>query len=93
MLYDFHQKQSIRTPGSVHATFLVCSLRSSASVNGNNEAASEDVQMLDSTVGADVSPNGDTGYQTLDQRVISLVKEERLDGKDPICKLWRAREH
>ena len=82
MLYDFHQRQTLKKPGSVHATYLVDglpTLTKAHSANGQT-GDGEDAYMQSSPVMSSSLPQEETEEYTIPSKSIVLVREEDLQG-------------
>lgn len=70
MLYDFHQWQNGLEAGKVHATYIICGTRKSATQPDG------DVDMIMSS-----APESESWGDEVQNQTIALVTEERLKGK------------
>ena len=93
MLYDFHQRQTFKKPGSVHATYLVegiPTITKAHSANGQT-GDGEDAYMQSSPVMSSSLPQEETEEYTILSKSIVLAREEDLQGMQylksrvPIC--------
>ena len=84
MLFDFHQTQNSRKPGTVHATYLLdgVSLPSyELTVNGT-QSDGEDVHMRSSPYMSSSMPQEGHDEKRIPTRKVMLAREEDLEGKD-----------
>lgn len=93
MLYDFHQRQTFKKPGTVHATYLVDgipTITKAQSTNGQT-GDGEDAYMQSSPVMSSSLPQEETEEYTIPSKSIVLAREEDLQGMQylqsrvPIC--------
>jgi hypothetical protein len=85
MLYDFHNQQNAKKPGTIHATYLLSGTkRREAPVitNGGVKQDGEDLYMQSSPfMGSSMpQPEEDTGESSI--LTISLVREEELESNN-----------
>lgn len=83
MLYDFHQQQNAKKPGTVHATYLVSGTKSNEThVAVGDQKDGEDNYMQSSPFVSSsmAQPNEGTGESSV--LSISLVKEEDLESRN-----------
>lgn len=82
MLYDFHQRQTFKTPGSVRATYLVDGIPTITRVHSANGQTgdSEDAYMQSSPVMSSSLPQEETEESTIPSKSIVLVRDEDLQG-------------
>ena len=82
MLYDFHHKQSLKKPGSVHASYLVDGIPTITKVHSANGQAGdgEDAYMQSSPVMSSSLPQEETEEYTIPSKSIVLAREEDLQG-------------
>ena len=78
MLYDFHQRQTLKKPGSVHATYLVDGIKAQ-SANGRT-GDGEDAYMQSTPVMSSSLSQEETEEYTIPSKSIVLVREEDLQG-------------
>lgn len=84
MLYDFHQKQTSKKPGSVHATYLVdgvSKFTNEPNVNGHQKDG-EDMHMQSSPYMNSSMPQEENEEDRIPTRSIVLAREEDLEGED-----------
>src|SRR4051812_29415234 len=83
MLFDFHQKQNAKKPGSVHATYLITGTRLPPKSQQPNHAESQDSEDAVMQSSPPI-PNSSAPQDTEDDieptpiRSILIVKEEHL---------------
>jgi DNA polymerase delta subunit 3 len=82
MLFEFHQKQNQRKPGSVYATYLLAGVRrpdppNSNAMNGNDGT---DVPMSDSPFPSSAVPVQEVTENRIPTTSILLVREGDLEG-------------
>ena len=82
MLYDFHQRQTFKKPGSVHATYLVDGVPTIAKADSANGQTGdgEDAYMQSSPVMSSSLPQEDTEEYTIPMKSVVLAREEDLQG-------------
>ena len=87
MLFEFHRQQNAKKPKSVFATYLVTGIQEIdaselpvKAIDGDG-----DVPMQSSPYMSSPAPPQSLQEEPLKQRVITLVKEEHLDGEMPFC--------
>ena len=83
MLYEFHRQQNSKKPGSVHAIYLLSGnikLEEVTKAITNKQEDGEDAPMQSSPFMSSSMPhqNGDEEIQV--KKVITLVREEHLEG-------------
>ncbi|OCL03189.1 hypothetical protein AOQ84DRAFT_368588 [Glonium stellatum] len=81
MLYDFHQKQNARKPGSVHATYLLTGKKhpnTSQHASGMLSQDGEDSSMQSAPFMSSI-PEPESPTETISVTSIILVKEEDLE--------------
>lgn len=84
MLYEFHRQQNSKKPGSVHATYLLTGTQivtsSSDAMNGvadgDGDITMQSSPYMSSPIHSEKPPE-----EPLKQQVITLAREEHLDGK------------
>ena len=84
MLYDFHQRQTSKKPGSVHATYLVNGVpkfTNEPSLNGQQKDG-EDMQMQSSPYMNSSMSQEENEEDRIPTRSIVLAREEDLEGED-----------
>ncbi|SLM33999.1 DNA polymerase subunit Cdc27 [Lasallia pustulata] len=82
MLYDFHDEQTRRKPGSIHATYLIGGARrvtEPPGTNGVQKVNDQDVHMPSSPYMSSSMPHQDGEEEEQTVRSITLVKEEQLE--------------
>ena len=84
MLYEFHRQQSSKKPGSVHAIYLLSGntrIQEVIDSNVDKDENVEDEPMQSSPFMGSSNPreNGDENMPV--KRVITLVREEHLQGQ------------
>lgn len=85
ILFEFHQQQNSKKPGSIHATYLLAGVTKPEPVptNGETKDGEDDYMQsspfMNSSMPQPEENTGETGVLT-----ISLVKEEDLDGRSTI---------
>jgi DNA polymerase delta subunit 3 len=83
VLYDFYHHQTVKKPGSVHATYLMSGILIPADVpcNGNNQQEDGDDALMQSSpfVSSQVQAEEDTEIPP-PVKLITLVREEDLEG-------------
>jgi DNA polymerase delta subunit 3 len=80
MLYDFHQQQNAKKPGTIHATYLVSGTKSreAHAAHGEQKDGDDDYMQSSPFVSSSMAqPNEGTGESSI--LSISLVKEEDLE--------------
>ena len=82
MLYDFHQRQTSKNPGSVHATYLVDGIPTITKAHSTNgqTGVGEDAYMQNSPVMSSSLPQEETEEYTIPSKSIMLAREEDLQG-------------
>jgi DNA polymerase delta subunit 3 len=84
MLYDFHQKQNAKKPGTIHATYLLSGTKRPEDLiplNGDAKKDGEDDYMQSSPFMNSSMPQlEDTGESSV--LSITLVREEDLEGEN-----------
>lgn len=82
MLYDFHQRQTSKKPGSVHATYLVDGIPTITKAHSTNGQTGdgEDAYMQNSPVMSSSLPQEETEEYTIPSKSIMLAREEDLQG-------------
>lgn len=83
MLYDFHQTQCSKKPGSTHATYLldgVPTMAKGTQANGQDQSR-EDVHMQSSPFLSSSMPQLEHGMDETSQRSVLLAREEDVEGK------------
>ena len=82
MLYDFHQRQTLKKPGSVHATYLVDGIPTITKAHSANGQAGdgEDAYMQSSPVMSSSLPQEETEEYSIPSKSIVLAREEDLQG-------------
>ncbi|KAK0512148.1 hypothetical protein JMJ35_005276 [Cladonia borealis] len=80
MLYDFHQRQTSKKPGSVHATYLVDGIPTITKAHSTNGQTGdgEDAYMQNSPVMSSSLPQEETEEYTIPSKSIMLAREEDL---------------
>ena len=78
MLYEFHQQQNAKKPGTIHATYLVSGTKPKNNVaTGQKDGEDEYMQSSPFMSSSMPRPSEETGETSV--LSISLVKEEDLD--------------
>ena len=93
MLYDFHQGQTSKEPGSVHATYLVdgIPIMTKGHSTYGETGDGEDAYMQNSPVMSSSLPQEETEEYTIPSKSIVLAREDDLQGMQylksrlPIC--------
>ena len=93
MLYDFHQGQTSKKPGSVHAIYLVDGIPTITKEHSTNGETGdgEDAYMQNSPIMSSSLPQEETEEYTIPSNSIVLAREEDLQGMQylksrvPIC--------
>lgn len=85
MLYDFHQKQNRRKPGSVHATYILTGVQTQTRpvhVNGGKQEDESDAHMASSPFPGSSAPepSSQQNEEVHTNKTIILTKEESLEG-------------
>ena len=83
MLYDFHQKQNAKKPGTIHATYLLSGTKRPEDpipLNGDAKKDGEDDYMLSSPFMSSSMPQPEEGTGESSVLSITLVREEDLEG-------------
>jgi DNA polymerase delta subunit 3 len=83
MLYDFHQKQNAKKPGTIHATYLLSGTRRPEDPippNGDAKKDGEDDYMQSSPFIGSSMPQLEEGTGESSVLSITLVREEDLEG-------------
>lgn len=82
MLYDFHQRQTLKKPGSVHATYLVDGIPAitKAHIANGQAGHGEDAYMQSSPVMSSSLPQEETEEYNIPSKSIVLAREEDLQG-------------
>ena len=86
MLFEFYKQQNITKAGSVHATFLVSGTKEILQVpasNQDHEKGSEDVHMQSSPFMSSSMPQEER-EEPQSVNVVTLVREEELEGRVPL---------
>ncbi|PMD16136.1 hypothetical protein NA56DRAFT_322250 [Hyaloscypha hepaticicola] len=82
MLYDFHQKQNAKKPGTIHATYLLSGAKrpeDTIPLNGDAKKDGEDDYMLSSPFMSSSMPQLEEGTGESSVLSITLVREEDLE--------------
>ena len=82
MLYDFHQRQTSKKPGSIHATYLIDGIPTITKAHSTNGQTGdgEDAYMQNSPVMSSSLPQEETEEYTIPSKSIMLAREEDLQG-------------
>jgi len=80
ILYDFHQKQTSKKAGSVHATYLVSGVQVVKPASNGVHQTDEDTPMQSSPFMSSSMPNQDVEEEATGTRVMTLAREEHLEG-------------
>ncbi len=81
MLYDFHQSQNARKPGSVHATYLLYGTASAKPIPAKeSQKDGEDTYMQSSPFMSSSMPQEESIHEASPLKVVTLAKEEDLEG-------------
>jgi DNA polymerase delta subunit 3 len=83
MLYDFHHKQNVRKPGTIHATYLLSGTKRPEDpipLNGDAKKDGEDDYMQSSPFMSSSMPQPEEGTGESSVLSITLVREEDLEG-------------
>jgi DNA polymerase delta subunit 3 len=82
MLYEFHQNQNAKKPGTVHATYLLAGTKSKE-INGTDGAQKdgEDEYMQSSPFVSSSMPQPTEETEEISVLSVSLVKEEDLESE------------
>jgi DNA polymerase delta subunit 3 len=82
MLYEFHQNQNAKKPGTVHATYLLAGTKSKE-INGTDGAQKdgEDEYMQSSPFVSGSMPQPTEETEEISVLSVSLVKEEDLESE------------
>jgi DNA polymerase delta subunit 3 len=83
MLYDFHQKQNAKKPGTIHATYLLSGTKRPEDpipLNGEAKKDGEDDLMQSSPFMDSSMPQPEAGTGESSVLSITLVREEDLEG-------------
>jgi len=84
MLYDFHQKQNAKKPGSIHATYLLSGTKRPEDLvplNGDAKKDGEDDYMQSSPFMSSSMPQPEDGTGESSVLSITLAREEDLEGR------------
>ena len=84
MLYDFHQKQNAKKPGSVHATYLLTGKKRPKPSQYTNSTLSQDGAdsfMQSAPFTSSIPEPEEAIEEIIPVTSIILVKEEDLEGK------------
>ena len=84
MLYEFHRQQSSKKPGSVHAIYLLSGnirIQEAIDANTNKQGDGEDEPMQSSPFMSSSMPQPNGDEEVLVKKVITLVREEHLEGQ------------
>jgi DNA polymerase delta subunit 3 len=87
MLYDFHQRQNAKKPGTIHATYLLSGTKRSEDptpLNGEAKKDGEDDYMQSSPFMSSSMPQSGEGTGENSVLSITLVREEDLEGKNSL---------
>lgn len=83
ILFEFHQKETAKTPGCVHATYLVCSVQrpveAPVTLNGNHAKDGDDDVMQSSPFMSSAVQKEDETVERVPVRSVLLVREEELE--------------
>ena len=82
MLFDFHQRESQKKPGSVHATYLLDGLVvvEAPAVNGSSAGGDEDSHMQSSPFVSSSAPQPTDEEEPAHRHCVVIAKEEDLEG-------------
>ncbi|MCJ1249775.1 hypothetical protein MMC30_007001 [Trapelia coarctata] len=86
ILYDFHQKQTSKKAGSVHATYLVSGMQAVNPASNGVHETDEDTPMQSSPFMSSSMPHQDVDEHVAVMRVMTLAREEHLEGKEAAAK-------
>ena len=82
MLYEFHRLQNAKKPGSLHATYLVTGTQLQAPQAELSQNGHADLPMPSSPYMSSLAaPVTNDEVEPVRQRVLTLVKEESLEGR------------
>lgn len=82
MLHEFYLQQNSQKKGSIHATYLVTGTRITIVEPRNTQNDEEDIPMPSSPYPSSAVEQADHGeVQSIRQKMLTLVKEEDLEGK------------
>jgi DNA polymerase delta subunit 3 len=84
MLFEFHQRQNVEKPHSVHATYLVYGEKASS-----HRPDVEDVEMT----GSSDSVDSDALTELARTFTLTLVQEDKLEGKGSLVQMNRQSTH
>ena len=87
MLYEFHRQQSSKKPGSVHAIYLLSGnirIQEVINANTNKQGDGEDEPMQSSPFMSSYMPHTNGDEEVLVKKVITIVREEHLEGQQTI---------
>jgi len=87
MLYDFHQKQNAKKPGTIHATYLLSGTKrpeDPVPLNGDAKKDGEDDYMQSSPFMDSSMPQAEDGTGESSVLSITLVREEDLEGRESL---------
>jgi DNA polymerase delta subunit 3 len=85
MLYEFHQHQNAKKPGTIHATYLLSGMKrpeGPMALNGGAKKDGEDDYMQSSPFMSSSMPQPEDGTGESSVLSITLVREEELEGED-----------
>ncbi|KAF2855579.1 hypothetical protein T440DRAFT_158272 [Plenodomus tracheiphilus IPT5] len=80
MLFEFHQKQNAKKPGSIHATYLITGTkRNTEQTNGHGGRTDDDVNMRSSPFMSSMPEPKEPAAESTRKLSIVLVREEELE--------------
>ena len=81
MLYDFHQTQNARKPGSVHATYLLHgTARAMPAPPEESQQDGQDAYMQSSPFVSSSAPQEESIQEIPPVKLVTLAREEHLEG-------------
>lgn len=90
MLFDFHNHQNAKKPGTIHATYLVSGTKrkeTAPAITNGGAKDGEDDYMQSSPFMSSSMPQPEEGTGETSVLSISLVREEELEGILPLREL------
>lgn len=87
MLFDFHEKQNSKKPGSIYAVYLVSGFVAAAPPAASTQLEQgdgEDVSMQSSPFMSSSMPQKEEDDEVLTARTVALCREEDLEGAQTI---------
>lgn len=80
MLYEYHEAQNKRKPGSVYATYMLAGTKKQAP-QPNGKEVDVDASMRSSPPASSVVQSSQQRGEDINVKTVTLVREENLDGR------------